>query len=133
MHRVKVYKLDEAGSWADWGTGHISVQVRDVCMPARHLVDWVTSTSDTCHPPFCYCSQFMEVSGVEHRLLSQHSADCSVSTSHAHSSGFVDVGVAQQADAMGLIIVSEDENTRTLLIHKISLQDIYTRSGGEHI
>ncbi|MEW5311181.1 MAG: hypothetical protein WDW38_002917 [Sanguina aurantia] len=62
MHRVKVYKLDEAGSWADWGTGHISIQ---------------------------------------------------------------------QADAMGLIIVSEDESTRTLLIHKISLADIYTRSG-EH-
>lgn len=30
MHRVKVYKLDEAGSWADWGTGHISIQVRMV-------------------------------------------------------------------------------------------------------
>lgn len=76
----------------------------------------------------------MEVSGAELRSSCQQPAVCTSTVNLAHSCGFVDVvDVAQQADAMGLIIVSEDENTRTLLIHKISLQDIYTRSGGEHV
>lgn len=76
----------------------------------------------------------MEVSGAQLRSSSEQPDVCAAPVNVTHSCGFVDVvGVAQQADAMGLIIVSEDENTRTLLIHKISLQDIYTRSGGEHV
>lgn len=35
----------------------------------------------------------------------------------------------QQARAMGLVVISEEENGKTLLVHQISREDIYTRSG----
>lgn len=66
MQRVKVYRLTDEGSWADKGTGSVSVE-------------------------------FME-----------------------------------QANAMGLVVVSE-EDARTLLVHKVSREDIYNRQGEETI
>ena len=36
----------------------------------------------------------------------------------------------QQSDSVGLVVISE-EDTRTLLIHRISREDIYQRQGGE--
>lgn len=36
---------------------------------------------------------------------------------------------AQQSGAVGLVIIAE-EDTRTLLIHRISFEDIYQRQGG---
>jgi hypothetical protein len=35
----------------------------------------------------------------------------------------------QQSDSVGLVVISE-EDTRTLLIHRISREDIYQRQGG---
>jgi hypothetical protein len=39
-------------------------------------------------------------------------------------------GNLQQSDSVGLVVISE-EDTRTLLIHRISREDIYQRQGGE--
>lgn len=36
----------------------------------------------------------------------------------------------QQSNTRGLIVISEDQDTRTLLIHEIQSQDIYQRQGG---
>eukprot|EP00959_Pyramimonas_sp_CCMP1952_P086611 1811605-Pyramimonas_sp.AAC.2 len=66
MQRVKVYKLNENGTWDDKGTGHVSVE-------------------------------YME-----------------------------------QSDAAGLVVISE-EDTSTLLIHRISRDDIYQRQGADTI
>mmetsp|Transcript_33791 Transcript_33791/g.107306 ORF Transcript_33791/g.107306 Transcript_33791/m.107306 type:complete len:340 (+) Transcript_33791:201-1220(+) len=66
MQRVKVYRLNESGSWDDKGTGHVSVE-------------------------------YME-----------------------------------QSDAVGLVVISE-EDTSTLLIHRISREDIYQRQGSDTI
>ena len=38
--------------------------------------------------------------------------------------------LSQQSNAAGLVVISE-EDTRTLLIHRISADAIYVRSGGE--
>ena len=38
----------------------------------------------------------------------------------------------QQSNTRGLIVISEDQDTRTLLIHEIQSQDIYQRQGGAH-
>jgi hypothetical protein len=36
----------------------------------------------------------------------------------------------QQADAHGLVVISEDGDGKALLVHKISKDDIYQRTGG---
>ena len=36
---------------------------------------------------------------------------------------------AQHSNAMGLVVLSEDDEPRTLLIHRISKDDIYQRQG----
>jgi len=66
MQRVKVYKLNESGTWDDKGTGHVSCE-------------------------------YME-----------------------------------QSNAAGLVVISE-EDTSTLLIHRISREDIYQRQGADTI
>lgn len=38
----------------------------------------------------------------------------------------------QKADAHGLVVISEDNDGNTLLVHRISKEDIYHRTGGEH-
>ncbi|KAG2493475.1 hypothetical protein HYH03_008292 [Edaphochlamys debaryana] len=42
--------------------------------------------------------------------------------------GHISVEYMEQARAMGLVVVSEEENGKTLLVHQISREDIYTRS-----
>ena len=37
---------------------------------------------------------------------------------------------AQQSNSVGLVVISEEDTHRTLLIHRISLDDIYQRQGG---
>ncbi len=36
----------------------------------------------------------------------------------------------QQSNTTGLVVISEEQDTRTLLIHEIQTQDIYQRQGG---
>jgi protein phosphatase-4 regulatory subunit 3 len=36
----------------------------------------------------------------------------------------------QKADAHGLVVISEEPDGNTLLIHRISKEDIYNRTGG---
>ncbi|GFR48535.1 hypothetical protein Agub_g10432 [Astrephomene gubernaculifera] len=43
--------------------------------------------------------------------------------------GHISVEYMEQAHAMGLVVISEEENGKTLLVHQISREDIYTRSG----
>ena len=50
-------------------------------------------------------------------------------TPHCHGSHCCLVSV-QQSNTRGLIVISEDQDTRTLLIHEIQSQDIYQRQGG---
>lgn len=38
---------------------------------------------------------------------------------------------AQQSDSVGLVVISEEDTHRTLLIHRIVCEDIYFRQGGE--
>lgn len=38
----------------------------------------------------------------------------------------------QQSDSVGLVVISEEDTHRTLLIHRIVCEDIYFRQGGEH-
>ncbi|GLC50218.1 hypothetical protein PLESTB_000355400 [Pleodorina starrii] len=42
--------------------------------------------------------------------------------------GHISVEYMEQAHAMGLVVISEEENGKTLLVHQISREDIYTRS-----
>ncbi|EFJ49195.1 hypothetical protein VOLCADRAFT_104409 [Volvox carteri f. nagariensis] len=44
--------------------------------------------------------------------------------------GHISVEYMEQAHAMGLVVISEEENGKTLLVHQISREDIYSRSGG---
>lgn len=37
----------------------------------------------------------------------------------------------QQSDSLGLVVISEEDTHRTLLIHRIVFEDIYYRQGGE--
>lgn len=37
----------------------------------------------------------------------------------------------QQSNTTGLVVIAEEQETRTLLIHEIQTQDIYQRQGGE--
>lgn len=37
----------------------------------------------------------------------------------------------QQSDSVGLVVISEEDTHRTLLIHRIVCEDIYYRQGGE--
>lgn len=37
---------------------------------------------------------------------------------------------AQQSNTTGLVVISEEQDTRTLLIHEIQTEDIYQRQGG---
>ncbi|PNH02464.1 Serine/threonine-protein phosphatase 4 regulatory subunit 3, partial [Tetrabaena socialis] len=43
--------------------------------------------------------------------------------------GHISVEYMEQAHAMGLVVISEEENGKTLLVHQISREDIYQRSG----
>ncbi|GIL44732.1 hypothetical protein Vafri_2247 [Volvox africanus] len=43
--------------------------------------------------------------------------------------GHISVEYMEQAHAMGLVVISEEENGKTLLVHQISREDIYSRSG----
>ena len=36
----------------------------------------------------------------------------------------------QQSDSLGLVVISEEDTHRTLLIHRIVFDDIYYRQGG---
>lgn len=36
----------------------------------------------------------------------------------------------QQSDSLGLVVISEEDTHRTLLIHRIVFEDIYYRQGG---
>ncbi|KAL3162589.1 hypothetical protein ABBQ38_008638 [Trebouxia sp. C0009 RCD-2024] len=47
--------------------------------------------------------------------------------------GQVSVEWMEQSNTRGLIVISEDQDTRTLLIHEIQSQDIYQRQGEETI
>ncbi|GIL44731.1 hypothetical protein Vafri_2247 [Volvox africanus] len=42
--------------------------------------------------------------------------------------GHISVEYMEQAHAMGLVVISEEENGKTLLVHQISREDIYSRS-----
>ena len=37
----------------------------------------------------------------------------------------------QQSNTTGLVVISEEQDTRTLLIHEIQTEDIYQRQGGD--
>ena len=41
------------------------------------------------------------------------------------------MAVLQQSDSLGLVVISEEDTHRTLLIHRIVFDDIYFRQGGE--
>lgn len=41
------------------------------------------------------------------------------------------VVLLQQSDSLGLVVISEEDTHRTLLIHRIVFEDIYYRQGGE--
>lgn len=60
---------------------------------------------------------------IQPRLLSP------TQTPHCHGFHCCVVSV-QQSNTRGLIVISEDQDTRTLLIHEIQSQDIYQRQGG---
>lgn len=47
--------------------------------------------------------------------------------------GLVSVEYMEQSDSMGLVVISEDDPSRTLLVHKISRDDIYHRQGEDTI
>lgn len=47
--------------------------------------------------------------------------------------GQVSVEYMEQSNTTGLVVISEEQDTRTLLIHEIQTQDIYQRQGDETI
>lgn len=121
--RVKVYRLSDEGDWLDKGTGHISLEYMEVWQSEGHGAQLPTAfaCAHACNNP------------TRVRL-----------DRHTHAARSMVNGVqtgaqllpllllcAQQSDAMGLLILAED-NQKTLLVHKIRPEDqMYQRAEGE--
>lgn len=103
-----MYRLTADGQWDDRGTGRVSVEWMEVCCRRLRVV-----------------SAAQPAQGVAHMVPN---AVARADTSLPWSSSLL-VSV-QQSNTRGLIVISEDQDTRTLLIHEIQSQDIYQRQGG---
>lgn len=108
MERVKVYRLTADGQWDDRGTGRVSVEWMEVC---------------------CMRVRIAQLPSLHRELHIQLLMLLPKQTPHCY--GFdCCLGSVQQSNTRGLIVISEDQDTRTLLIHEIQSQDIYQRQGG---
>lgn len=135
MQRVKVYRLNTEGMWDDKGTGSVSVEYMEVCYfwrQRRHAI-WRSSSS------LCSCTLpqacLLSASGSDDAVDAQwthcsaHTASHPPRSLHLHAVNVPCRLFLQQSDSVGLVVISE-EDTRTLLIHRISREDIYQRQGG---
>ena len=115
MQRVKVYRLTSEGQWDDKGTGQVSVEYMEV----RNNMSEPDSTRPTCPPAVSSLTALLVLHGRwgGQHCISHMDLTCSL--------------VMQQSNTTGLVVIAEEQETRTLLIHEIQTQDIYQRQGGE--
>ncbi len=112
FQRVKVYRLNDDGKWDDQGTGHVSVDYMEV--RSYLSIYWCLSDID---------KQILESKELSHYkknwLLSK--------TFHAYwlNANFI----SQRTEELGLFVVDEEDN-ETLLLHRISSDDIYRKQEG---
>ena len=107
MQRVKVYKLNEDGLWDDKGTGHVSVEYMEVCVRGAASYHIAAGAGPGCSWRGVVCA-----SGPARLTRPLPS-----------------LRPEQKSDSVGLVVIGE-ENTSTLLIHRITRDTAYQRQGG---
>ena len=114
-----MYRLTSDGQWDDKGTGQVSVEWMEVGPDTQFVQIWSSASSlHSSHTLHHYLQPSCLPSGAGQL--------CRMILACCHLMPFA----LQQSSTTGLVVISEEQDTRTLLIHEIQTQDIYQRQGG---
>ena len=129
LQRVKVYRLNSEGHWDDKGQGQVTIaflEVRACRLPGSPP----NSTAQDIWPA---CSFGSPVCGVTIAgRTQQRSVHMAVGPPRgwASSADSDRARHAQASQSPGIVVISEEDLDKTLLIHKLSKHNNYQQSGG---
>lgn len=114
FQRVKVYRLNDDGKWDDQGTGHVSVDYMEVCWnPLRNLL--VYDSVKELVKSICEINCWKFVFSVDYWSKDAIWLNANV--------------ILQRSEELGLFVIDEEDN-ETILLHRISPDDIYRKQEG---